>query len=152
MATSAPACRTTNLVIWRGAPGDGVTGGTYHELEFTNVGSAACTLDGYPRVIGVDRGGAQLGRAAGHDAYAAPSAVVLRPGTTAHAVLRISDVGDFSPASCHPTRAVGVKVFPPGRPRGTVVPLRFEACSASGPTYLTVRVVRPRVGVPGVSQ
>jgi hypothetical protein len=151
-SSSAPACRTTQLAVWRAAPGSGTTGGTYYELEFSNVSKSACSLTGYPRVFAVGHNGSRIGRAATHDMKFAPAPVVLSPRTTAHAVLRVADAGVYSPSTCHPTAAVGVKVFPPSRPRGEIVPLRFTACASDTPTLLTVRVVRPRAGIPGVSQ
>jgi hypothetical protein len=151
--TTAPgACRTTNMTIWRAAPGSGTTGGTYYDLEFSNTGSASCSLTGYPRVIAVDSHGQQIGRSAGHDDRFAPSTVVVGRGRTAHAVIRVTDVGVFSAATCDPTPAAGLKVFPPGRPLGVVVPLRFTACAATGPSFLSVRVIRPLAGIPDFSQ
>ena len=151
-STSAPACRTSQLAVWRAAPGSGVTGGWYYELQFSDVSSSACSLSGYPRVVAVDRSGHQLGSAASHDPRFAASTVTLKPHRTAHAVLRVSDVGAFSPASCRPVAAAGLMVYPPDRSAARFVPLRFQACSAAGPQYLSVRVVRPGAGIPGVSQ
>jgi Protein of unknown function (DUF4232) len=151
-ATTYPSCHTAQLRVWRSATGDGVAGGRYWQLELSNVSSTTCALTGYPRVAGVDGSGHQLGSAASHDQRFAPSTVVLRPGTTAHAVLRITDVDVFSAATCQPASAAGLRVYPPGTTRAAFVPLRFKACSAAGPVYLSVRTVRPRAGIPGYSQ
>ena len=150
--TSAARCPTAHLQVWRGDPGSGTAGGVYYELEFTNVTSSACTLSGYPGVSAVSAGGQQLGSPAARDPRFAPTTVTLLPGATAHAVLRITDVANFPTATCEPTRAGGLKIYPPNTTRATVLPFRFRACSKSGPSYLLVRTVRSHVGVPGYSQ
>ena len=151
-ATTYPACPTGHLRVWRPAISDGAAGSVYWELELSNVSSTTCSLTGYPRVMAVDGSGHQLGRGASHDARFAPSAVVLRPGTTAHALLRVTDVDNFSTSDCQPATAAGLRVYPPGATAAAFVPLRFKACAADGPVYLSVRVVRPRAGIPGYSQ
>ena len=78
--------------------------------------------------------------------------MVLRRGETAHALLTITDAGNFPAHACRMRTAVGLRVIPPNRHRSAVVPLTFAACSKKGPVYLHIRVVRPGVGIPGVSQ
>lgn len=151
-STSYSPCPTAHLRVWRPASKDGTAGSTYWELEFSNVSTAACTLTGYPRVAAVDGSGHQLGSAASHDTRFAPATVVVQPGTTAHAVLRIVDVGVLPAGSCQPARAAGLRVYPPGTTKAAFVPLVFQACSQTGPSFLSVRTVRPRAGIPGYSQ
>jgi Protein of unknown function (DUF4232) len=151
-ATTYANCSTAQLRVWRAATSDATAGSRYWELQLSNVSSTTCALTGYPRVMAVNGSGGQLGSAASHDPRFAPSTVVLRPGATAHAVLRISDVDVFPASTCQPANAAGLRVYPPGTTRAAFVPLRFKACSASGPVYLSVRTVRPRAGIPGYSQ
>jgi hypothetical protein len=138
--------------VWRAAPGDGAAGSFFYELQFSNTSATPCTLRGFPGVSAVDRSGHQLGSPAGRDHRFAPSTVVVRPGRTAHVLLRIVDVGNLSAATCQPVRATGLRVYPPNTSRAAFVPLTFRACSRKGPIYLFVRTVRPRAGIPGYSQ
>jgi hypothetical protein len=75
--------------------------------------------------------------------------VTLHPGTTAHVLLQVTDVGVFTPTACKPVTADALRVFPPGATRAATIPFRFRACSASGPVFLHVTPVQPRVGIPG---
>jgi hypothetical protein len=153
-AAAVPApCRANQLTVWQGIPGDGAAGSTYYELEFSNTSRHACTLRGYPTVVAVNSRGTRLGRVSGHDPFFARRTVTLASGATAHAVLRLTDVSVFSPAACRPVMSAGLRIYAPSTTTSTVIPERLPVCSSrSGPTYLFVRVVRPGVGVPGVSQ
>jgi hypothetical protein len=73
-------------------------------------------------------------------------------GATAHALLTITEAGNFPARRCRMRPAVALRVIPPGGARPAFVPLSFPACSRNGPIYLHIRVVRPGVGIPGVSQ
>ncbi|MFL6138660.1 MAG: DUF4232 domain-containing protein [Frankiaceae bacterium] len=150
--TAYAKCATANLRVWRPGTNDHAAGSAYWELELSNVSSTTCTLSGFPGVSAVDGNGHQLGSAAGRDHRFAPATVVLRPGTTAHALLRITDVGVFSTATCQPVTATGLRVYPPGTTKAAFVPLRFRACSQQGTVYLFVRTVRARAGIPGYGQ
>jgi hypothetical protein len=142
VAASAPACSTSGLVIWLDTRGNGTAGSTYYNLEFTNQSGHACTLRGYPGVSAVDLSGHQLGSAASRNPARAPRLVTLATDKTAVAVLRIVDVGVFSPSQCKQRPAAGLRVFPPNRRTSKSVPFPFAACSRRGPTYLSVEAVR----------
>ena len=48
---AAPACATANLAVWVDVgQGSAAAGTTFYPLDFTNTGSRACTLFGYPGV------------------------------------------------------------------------------------------------------
>src|SRR5690348_4855318 len=49
-ATVAPKCVTSHLQVWLGIPGDHTAGSAFYQLEFSNVGSTACTFYGFPGV------------------------------------------------------------------------------------------------------
>jgi hypothetical protein len=151
-ANTTPGCHTAQLAVWRAAPASGVAGGWYYDLQFSNISSKTCGLYGFPGVSAVAANGHQLGSAASRDHRFAKSLVVLRPGSTAHAVLRLTDVSVYPPSTCKPTTAVGLRVYPPNTYTSVVVPLRFRACAEAGPTFLSVRTVRPGAGIPGYSQ
>ena len=110
-----------------------------------------CHLFGFPGVSAIGRRGQRLGSAAGRDRSFRPGLVILRRGGTAHALLTITEAGDFPARRCRLRPAVALRVIPPNDARPAFVPLSFPACSRKGPIYLHVRVIRPGVGIPGVS-
>ncbi len=136
-----PRCLTAQLRISLGR-GSGTAGAVVYPLRFTNLGRGPCHLGGYPGVAGVNRRGMQLGSAAGRNTIYRPRLVVLRPGGTAHAVLTITEAGNFPSRVCRMRTAAGLKVFPPNAFRARFVRLSFAACSRSGPRYLHVSAVR----------
>ena len=150
-AAVAPRCATSALTVWLGIPGDGAAGSTYFQLELSNTSARTCTLYGFPGVSAVGPGGHQLGRAAARDHADATHLVTLRPGTTAHVLLRIADVANFPAASCDPANAVALRVFPPNDFRSAEVPFSFRACRKSGPVFLDVRTTVGGAGIPGFS-
>jgi hypothetical protein len=151
-APAAPAarCPAGHLTAWLGIPGDGAAGSTFYQLEISNVSRTTCTLFGYPGVSAVN-GRNQLGSAAGRDNSHAKRLVTLAPGATAHVILRIVDVGNFSPSACHPKTAFNLRVFPPGAFTSLDVPFTFQACSKRGPVYLSVTTTIAGTGIPGFS-
>ena len=138
-AAAAP-CSTSGLVVWLNTNGDNAAGSSYYNLKFTNLSGHACTLRGYPGVSAVDLHGTKVGSAAGRDTATA-AVVRLANGATASAVLRITVAGNFPSSTCHPVTAAGLRVYPPGQTASRLIPFPFEACSKSGPLYLTIRPV-----------
>jgi hypothetical protein len=134
----APACETPGLVVWLNTNGSGAAGSTSYALNFTNLSGHRCTLNGFPFVEGVNLSGQQLGRRASFDRSHTPHVVSLAAGATGTAVLKIDEVGDFSPSACLPVTAAGFRVFPPNQTRSKKIPFPFGACSSSGPVYMTV--------------
>lgn len=150
--TGAPACQTSQLRVWRGLPGSGTAGGVYYDLQFSNISSSSCSLFGYPGVSAVNSSGQQLGSAAGRDPFFSPTTVTMAPGTTTHAVLKVTDVSVFPPTTCVPTTAYGLRIYPPNTFTSVILPFPIRACAKAGPVYLSVRTVRPWAGIPGYSQ
>jgi Protein of unknown function (DUF4232) len=150
-AAAAPRCGTGSLTAWLGIPGDAFAGGVNYQLELSNTSGHACTLYGYPGVSALGSGGHQLGSAAGRDHADPTRLVTLRRGATAHVVLQVTDVGNFTPSTCGETTAVALRVYPPGATRSLGVPFTFRACSKKGPVYLHVRTTVGGTGIPGFS-
>jgi hypothetical protein len=147
--TTTPRCGTRALEVWIGVGGGGgQAGGIAYPLEFTNVTDHACYLQGFPGVS-AQLNGHQVGSAAQRDHAVAPQLVTLPAGKTAHAMLTITDVSALS--GCNPVTADGLGVYPPDAFAAADVPFRFRACSTAGPSFLSIQVVEPRVGVPGHS-
>jgi Protein of unknown function (DUF4232) len=147
-ASTTSRCKTSSLEVWLGVgPGGAAAGSTYMPIEFTNTGSAPCTLYGYPGVSAWSA--SQLGSPASRNSQVASKTITLASGATAHAVLQITDVGNFPPSNCAPATATTLRVYPPGSFTSEDIAFRLRACSKSGPTYLSVTAVAPGVGVPG---
>jgi hypothetical protein len=102
-------------------------------------------------VSAVKAGGAQLGSAAGRDPADPKRVVTLATGATAHVFLLATNVTVFDPAACHPTTAIGLKVFPPNTTSAQIVPFPIGACAKPGPVFLQVRTVVAGTGIPGFS-
>jgi len=108
---------------------------------FTNLGQS-CTLRGFPGVSAVNLRGQQLGNAAWRDHTFRAHTVTLARGASAKASVRIVEAGNFPQSACHRVTAAGLRVFPPNATRSKTIPFPFDACSRSGPKYLSVRVVK----------
>ena len=148
-AAAKPPCARSWLTSWMGVPGDAAAGSTYFQLEISNVSGQTCTLHGFPGVSALGSGGKQLGSAAGRNHGHAVSTVTLQPRQTAHVLLQIADVGNFSRAACHPATADTLRVFAPGDFASMKFPFSFRACARRGPVYLHVSTTISGAGIPG---
>jgi Protein of unknown function (DUF4232) len=138
--TTAAACKTSELVVWLGGTGDAAAGSRYVTLEFTNQSGHTCTLTGYPWVSALDLRGHALG-SPGSRNPSTTRVVRLANGDTAGALLRIVVAANFPASTCHPRAAAAVRVFPPNQTASKIVPIPFQACSRSGPIFLSVKTV-----------
>ncbi len=126
--------------------GSGAAGTFTYLLRFTNRSRHTCTLFGFPGVAAVNRRDRQLGSSALRVSGARLRLVVLRPGWTGHAVLRITDAAFIPRRLCRPAMARGLHVILPSRVNPGHVRLRFLACSRPGPVYLRVQRIQPGRG------
>jgi hypothetical protein len=156
---SARVCATSGLEAWLGlgAADSGVhlASGTYYTLEFTNVSDRACSLDGYPEVSAyrdslVTGGqiGGKIGSAAIRDTSVRPRPVMLAPGATAHAVLRVIVTVGTQQAGCVQVTAEELRVTLPQQGRPSIVPAHIPVCAMSR-VSLSVQAIQARPGVPG---
>ena len=138
--TPAPACGAS-LETWFAPEGDGFAGGAGYVVEFSNTGSAACTVAGYPTVKLTENG-----KPVGLKATTfgpAPAPVTLQRGQTAHVALIIDDAGAF----CQPAPANGLSVQPPGTtPARDFALTAFGACP--GKSTMSVDAIHPGTGIP----
>ena len=156
---SARVCATSGLQAWLGLGATGATGatgetgirpaqGTYYTLEFTNLSDRACSLFGYPEVsayLDSPKARGPIGSAAARDTSVRPKPVMLAPGATAHAELRVT----VQPASCAKVTAEELRVALPRQDRPAIVPVHITVCSQKGQVSLSVQAIQARPGVPG---
>lgn len=159
---SGRVCPTSGLEAWLGLgaarPGNAGPPGaypgheTYYTLEFTNVSNRTCSLFGYPEVSAYQdspAAGGPIGGTAIRDTSVRPKPVMLEPGATAHAVLRVA--GDTEPAGCAEVTAEELRITLPRQARPSLVPAHIPVCSQRGHASLSVQAIQARPGIPGHS-
>ena len=118
-------------------------------MEFTNSGTASCTLFGYPGVSFVTGvGGSQLGASASEDPATPRQQITLAPGGSAHALLQVAVAQNFPPAKCKLTTAHLLKIYPPGQTAPLYVSYTSATCANPSKAVRTLRVqtVQPGAG------
>ena len=128
--TSAVSCATSSLDVKQGL-GQGYAGGVYEVIDFTNTSNAPCSLYGYPGVSLVTGPPyTQVGLAAKRSTTSGTvKLITLAPGATANAQLQIVDALNYPSATCGPTKATAVKVYPPNQTAPVYLPNTSTACS-----------------------
>jgi hypothetical protein len=117
--------------------GGAAAGSIYYPLNFTNVSSSPCTLDGYPGVSFVTSpSGSQIGSPASRNPVVTPAPVTLAAGATAHATLQVVDALNYSAPACHPVTVHWLRVFPPNEYTAVHISFTTTACSATLPSSL----------------
>lgn len=153
---SAPAvpvgpagCATRDLQAKAGVS-QGAAGSVYQVIDFTNTGTAACTLYGYPGVsLATGTPLAQVGAAAARSTTASPTLVTLAPGATANALLRITQALNYPSAACSPKATTYLRVYPPNQTTAINVAYPSTGCSSSSVKLLTIGVVQAGAGTAG---
>jgi hypothetical protein len=137
---SIPKCTASDLGAWVAVgQGNGAAGTIYYPLEFTNLSGHTCSLFGFPGVSALDRQDRQLGSPANWIHATAPRTVILAPGATAHTTLAYHDAAVATESGCDPVySAVMLRIYPPDQYSATLAPFAFEACSHSGPLYMSI--------------
>ena len=146
---ATPGCSTANLAVWVDvSQGSAAAGTIYYPLDFTNTGSHACSLFGYPGVSALNADQGQIGRAAGRNPLYKAKTVTIPAGGSAHAILSWVQVGNFTPSQCKPTIASYLRVFPPNKKAAALGFFSLPGCRSTKPlfTYLYVTTVQPGVG------
>lgn len=138
---SVARCADASVVVWLDTSPSPSAGSSYVNVKVTNLAAKRCALRGYPGVSAVDLGGRQLGSAAAREGSAPTHSIVLGRGDSATALVRITDVGVFPPASCHTSFAAGLRVYLPDSTASKIVPFPVRACSRTGRAYLHVHAL-----------
>jgi hypothetical protein len=128
--TSAVSCATSSLNVKQGL-GQGYAGGVYEVIDFTNTSNSPCSLYGYPGVSLVTGPPyTQVGLAAKRSTTSAQvKLITLAPGATGNALLQIVDALNYPSATCGPTKATALKVYPPNQTAPVYLPNTATACS-----------------------
>ena len=141
-AAGPAACPTSSLRVKLGAA-QGYAGGVYVVLDFTNTSGSTCTLYGYPGVSLVSGPPyTQIGLAAKRSTSTPRKLVTLAPGATANAQLQIVDALNYPPASCGPTKATALKIYPPNQTVPVYLPNTSSGCTKPV-QILYIGTVRP---------
>jgi hypothetical protein len=129
--TGALACATSSLQVKQGIA-QGYAGGVYQVIDFTNTSSSTCTLYGYPGVSLVSGPPyTQIGLAAKRSTSTPVKLVTLAPGATGNALLQIVDALNYPSASCGPTKATALKIYPPNQTAPVYLPNTANGCAKS---------------------
>jgi Protein of unknown function (DUF4232) len=124
-----PPCATSGLNVTLGAS-NGAAGSVYQTIVFTNTSGATCTLYGYPGVSLVSAPPYTLiGLAAQRSSTTPVTTVTLASGATANAVLRVVDALNFGSATCGPTQAAFLRVYPPNQTAPVYLADTSEVCA-----------------------
>ena len=128
-AAGAPACATSSLRVKQGVA-QGYAGGVYEVIDFTNTSGSTCTLYGYPGVSLVSGPPyTQIGLAAKRTTTTPVKLITLVPGATGNALLQIVDALNFPSATCAPTKATALKVYPPNQTAPVYLPSTSNGCA-----------------------
>ena len=128
-AAGTPACATSALQVKLGSS-DGYAGGVYVIIDFTNTSGSTCTLFGYPGVSLVTGPPyKQIGLAAKRSTSSPKKLVTLAAGAIANAQLQIVDALNFPSATCGPTKATALKIYPPNQTEPVYLPNTSTGCS-----------------------
>jgi hypothetical protein len=144
-SSSATACPTSSLQVKQGVS-QGYAGGVYVVIDFTNTGASPCTLFGYPGVSLVKGPPyTQIGLAAKRSTTTPKAVVTLAPGATANALLQIVNALNYPSASCAPTKATALKIYPPNQTEPVYLPNTSSGC-AKPVQIMYIGAVRPGSG------
>lgn len=140
-------CTSGDLELSLGE-GEGAAGTIWRPLRFTNVSGSPCEIQGFPGVSYVaGDDGHQVGAAAYRDgSKGAP--VTLPSGATAYAAVGFTQVGNYDPAECEPTKVRGLRVYPPQETRSLYLANPGTGCANENlpDNHLKVQTIRPGDG------
>jgi Domain of unknown function (DUF4232) len=144
-AAGLAACPNGSLQVKQGIA-QGYAGGVYQVIDFTNTSGRSCTLLGYPGVSLVSGpSSTQIGLAAKRSTATPAKQVTLAPGATANALLQIVDALNYPSASCGPTKATALRIYPPNQTAPVFLPNTSYGCAMPVQTMF-IGAVQPGSG------
>ena len=142
-AASNPSCATAQLGVKILNKPNGAAGTIYYPIRFTNKGTRACTVRGYPGVSAVTSTGAQIGNPATRiNTGTAAKTVTIQPKKSASTMVGFSHTANFPAAKCKPVTARGLRVIPPNQTTSVTLKHKFSACSSKSVVFLTVLPIK----------
>jgi hypothetical protein len=136
-------CATRDLQVKAGQS-EGAAGSDYQTLDFTNIGTAPCSLYGYPGAsLAAGTPVTQVGLAASRSTTAGPAVVTLQPGGTGNAVLRITDALNYPTGTCSPMETTYLQIYPPNQTTPVYISYKSTGCTSTKVNLLTIGVVQP---------
>jgi Domain of unknown function (DUF4232) len=120
----------------------GAAGSVYQVIDFTNIGTASCSLYGYPGIALA--GGSpvtQIGAAASRSPQASPALVSLAPGAVANTLLRITQAQNYPTSKCSPMASTYLQIYPPNQTTPIYLAYKSMGCSSTKVKLLTVSVM-----------
>jgi len=129
-AAAGPSpCATSGLNVTLG-PSSGYAGGVDQTIVFTNTSGATCSLYGYPGVSLVSAPPyTQIGLAAQRSSTTPVKLITLASGATASAVLQVVDALNFGAATCSPTKAAFLRIYPPNQTASVYLADASQVCA-----------------------
>jgi Protein of unknown function (DUF4232) len=144
-AAGPAACPNGSLQVKQGVA-QGYAGGVYEVIDFTNTSGSSCRLLGYPGVsLVTGPSNTQIGLAAKRSTSTPVKQVTLAPGATANALLQIVDALNYPPASCAPTKATALRIYPPNQTAAVFLPNTSNGCTKPVQTIF-IGAVQPGSG------
>jgi hypothetical protein len=129
---------TLSLSLGQGSAGAGTAG---EPLVFTNTGSTACTMTGFPGVsfVAGDQGD-QVGAAATRTGPEG-GPVTLDPGGSASALVLVTQALNYPPQECQPTAVRGFRVYAPNDTAAMFVAAPDTGCANGAVSLLRVQTM-----------
>lgn len=121
-AMSNPVATNKNLDITVSESG-GVAGGVYYNIAFKNTSMETVSMYGYPGVSVVTNMGNQLGKPAGM-ASGPKDLINIPSGSSAFALLKVTDVGALGVMPMDQTRSYALKIYIPNSTLPVFLPFR----------------------------
>ncbi|WP_051399439.1 DUF4232 domain-containing protein [Haloechinothrix halophila] len=140
-------CTSGDLELSLG-PASGAAGTVWRPLRFTNVSGGPCEIQGFPGVSYVaGDDGHQVGAAAYREGSKG-AAVTLTAGETAFAAVGFTQVGNYDPKDCQPTKVRGLRVYPPQETHSKFVRYERTGCANEDlrSHHLRVRTIEQGTG------
>jgi Protein of unknown function (DUF4232) len=138
---SNPSCATAQLSVKFVNQPNGAAGTIYYPIRFTNKGTHACTLRGYPGVSAVTSAGTQIGKSASRSGTGVKT-VTIAPKKTASTMVGFVHTANFPASTCKPVTARGLRIIPPNQTTSVTIKRKFSACSGTSVNFLVVLPIK----------
>jgi hypothetical protein len=133
-------------MVYTPHPQDSGAGHSHFTLVFTNVGTDACTLDGYPGLVAIDADGGVLGDHAGQMTTGQDQPVLLAAeGGSADVEVLFTSAGVYG---CTVVTAYGLRAYLPGTGDGIFAAAAIPVCERNVSLFSVGPFRTPRDSAP----